>query len=179
MMAGTENKPAGRGLPWRMIGWGGAALLLLLPLVTGAAWSLFDFLFLGALLGGAALGLELAARKGNAAYRMGAGLALAAGVLLLVVNGAVGIIGNEHEAANLLFLAVIALALVGALVAMFRPKGMAWAMGAAALAQLSVPVVARLLWPEAPVWAPEVIGSTILFAGIWLVSAALFRKAAA
>jgi hypothetical protein len=179
MMAGTENKRVGRGLPWRMIGWGGAALLLLMPLVTGAPWGLFDYLLLAALLGGAGLGLELAARKGSAAYRMGAGLALATGVLLLIVNGAVGIIGSEHQEANLLFLGVVALALLAALAAMFRPKGMALAMGAAALAQLSVPVIAMLLWPEAPVWAPEVVGSTILFAGMWLASAALFRKAAA
>jgi hypothetical protein len=161
-----------------MIGWGGAALLLLMPLATRAPWSLFDYLFMGTLLGGAGLGLELAARKGNVAYRIGAGLALAAAVLLFCITGAVGIIGSEREAANLLFLGVIAVALLGAVTARFRARGLAWAMSTAALAQLLVPVGAMVWWPEAPVWAPEVIGSTILFAGMWLLAAASFRKAA-
>ena len=179
MMAGTEDKGARRAMPWRMIGWGGAALILLLPLVTNAPWTGSDYVFMAVMLGGVGIGLELAARKGNAAYRMAAALALAAAFLLVWINGAVGIIGSERDDPNLLFLLVIAVALLGALLSMFRPGGMAKAMGAAALAQLAVPAAAVMLWPEARVWAPEVIGSTIVFAAMWLSSAALFRKAAA
>ena len=134
---------------------------------------------MGLLLGSVGIGLELAARTGNAAYRMAAGLALAAGFLLIWINGAVGIIGSEREEANMLFLGVIAVALLGALAALFRAKGMAWAMGAAALAQLAMPVIAALMWPEAPVWSGKVIGLTAGFVAMWLISAALFRKAAA
>lgn len=166
-------------MPWRIVGWGGAALILLLPLVTNAPWTAFDYVFMAVMLGFVGIGLELAARKGNAAYRMAAGLALAAAFLLVWINGAVRIIGSERDDPNLLFLLVIAVALLGALLSMFRPGGMAKAMGAAALAQLAVPVAAAMLWPEARVWAPEVIGSTIVFAAMWLPSAALFRKAAA
>ena len=169
-----------RGYPWRAAGWGGAAFVLLLPLVTGAPWTLSDYVFMGIMLGGVGLGLELALRKGNPAYTMAAGAALAAAFLLVWINGAVGIIGSETEAANTLFLGVLAVALLGGLAALFRPASMSWAMAAAALAQLSVPLVASLLMPEAmaAVWQPKVVVLTAIFTGMWLVSAWLFRRAA-
>jgi hypothetical protein len=179
MIGGTQDKSAKGRLPWRLLGWGAAALILLLPAVTGAPWSAFDYLFMGAMLGALGFGMELAARKGNAAYRIAAALALAAGVLLLVIGGAVGIIGSEAEEANMLFPGVVAVAVLGAVAAMFRAKAMAWAMAAAGLAQLAVPVTAAMLWPQAPVWSPEVVGITAVLAGMWFASAALFRKAAA
>jgi hypothetical protein len=177
-MAGdTINAGGGRGFPWRIAGWGTAAFILLLPLVANAPWTLFDFVLMGALLGGVGLGLELAARKGNVAYRIGAALALAAAFLLVWINGAVGIIGSEREDANLLFGGVLAVALIGAIAVRGRPAGMARAMTAAAVAQLLVPVIGSTL--TAKVWEPEVLGLTGVFAAIWLLSAALFRKAAA
>jgi hypothetical protein len=176
MMAAMQGK--GAGYPWRMIGWGGAALLLLLPAVAGAPWTGSDYIFAGMMLGGLGLGIELAARKGNAAYLGAAGLALVTAFLLIWINAAVGIIGSEAEDANMLFLGVVALALLGAVAAMFRARGMAMAMGAAGLAQLAVPVAAAMLWRGAPVGAPEVIGITAVLAAMWFASAALFRKAA-
>lgn len=169
-----------RALPWRAAGWGGAAFVLLLPLVTNAPWTLSDYVFMGILLGGVGFGLELALRKSNRAYTMAAGVALAAAFLLVWINAAVGIIGNEAEAANILFLGVLAVALLGCLAALLRPARMSWAMLAAALAQLSVPLVASILMPEAmaAIWAPEVVVLTGFFAGMWLGSAWLFRRAA-
>ena len=176
-----------RGIPWRIVAWGAAAFLLLLPLVAmqftdEVAWSAFDFVFMGALLGGVGLGFELAVRKsGNAAYRTAAGVALAAAFLLVWINGAVGIIGSEHEDANLLYGAVLAVAFIGGIVARFRPAGLALAMSATALAQALVPVIASTLGADtrALAWSPEVLVLTGFFAAIWLLSAWLFRKAAA
>jgi len=120
-------------------------------------------------------------RTGDAAYRIAAGLALAAVFLLIWINAAVGVIGSEDEGANLLYGGVLAVALAGAVVARFRAAGMAWAMAAAALAQGLVPAVASTLWPDARhlVWSSQVLGLTGLFAGMWLVSAWLFRRSAA
>lgn len=168
-------------IPWRIIGWGMAALILLLPLIASAPWTLSDFIFAAVLMGSVGLGLELAVRKGNAAYTMAAGVALAAAFLLVWINGAVGIIGSEREDANLLFLAVVALAFLGSVGALFRPVGMAWAMAAAAFAQALVPLIASIfqLSAAALIWSPEVVLLTGFFTAMWLVSAWLFRKAEA
>lgn len=180
------NEGGRRGIPWRWIGWGGAGALLLVPLVAmqftdEVNWTAFDFAFMGGLMGLIGLGLELAARRtGDAAYRIGVAMALAASFLLVWINGAVGIIGDEGQAPNWLFMVVIAVAFLGAIAAAFEPAGMAWAMRAAALVQIAVPFVAWAYWPllRPAVLAREVIGSTVVFTAIWLTAAVLFRKAA-
>lgn len=177
----TPTEGARRGLPWRLIGWGAVALILVLPLVLGAPWTLFDYVVAGALLGGAGLVLELATRaSGSLSYRAGAGLAVAAGVLLIWVNGAVGFLGDEGNPANLMFAGVVATAVLGAVIAGFRAKGMAWAMFAAAAAQVSVGAIAWALgWTssgDADLY--EVVMGTSVFGALWLLSGGLFRKAA-
>lgn len=172
---------------WTLVFWGLAVGLLLLPFAamrfsaSGVNWTAADFIFMGVLLGIVGLGLELAARRGNRAYNMATGLALAACFFLIVLTGAVGIIGDEGEPANLLFGAVILVALLGAVAARFRSAGMARAMAAGAFVQLLVPVAALILRPgaAAAIWSPEVPISTLVFAAIWLGSAWLYRKAAA
>jgi len=176
-----HTEGARRGLPWRLIGWGVVALVLLLPLVLGADWTLFDYVVAGALLGGAGLVLELVTRaSGSLAYRVGACVAVAAGVLLIWVNGAVGFLGDERNPANLMFAGVIATAVLGAVIAGFRAKGMAWAMFAAAAAQVSVGVIAWALGWTSPGDAGlyEVVMGTSVFGALWLLSGGLFRKAA-
>ena len=186
MAKAADNEGGSRENRWRIVGWGAAALLLALPFVAmrftaEVRWSAFDFAFLGALLAGVGLGLELAVRRsGNAAYRIAAGLALAAAFLLVLINGAVGIIGSEREDANLLYGLVLAVALAGAILTRFRPAGMAKAMAAAAFVQALVPAIALIIWPDAKamVWAPEVPVLTVFFVALWLGSAWLFRQAA-
>lgn len=175
----AEDTGGGRGNRWRIIGWGAAAFVLLLPLIANAPWTLSDFIFMGILFGIVGLGLELAARKGNTAYTVAIGVALAAGFLLIVINGAVGIIGSERDDANLLFLGVVAVALLGAAVARFRAAGMARAMVVAALAQILVPAAASVfgLASTDALLAREVPILTGVFAATWLLSAWLFRKA--
>jgi hypothetical protein len=144
-------------------------------------WDLADFIFMGVLIGAIGVGLETAIRGSRSlAYRVGAGLALLLAFLTIWLNGAVGVIGSENEPANLLFGAVIATALLGALIGRFRPISMAWTMAAAGLVQLCVPVIAWFHWPEArpAVLAREVFVLTGFFTGLWLLSAGLFRKAA-
>lgn len=181
MTADVANNGGLRRIPWRLIGWGGAGILLLLPLVLNAPWTLSDFIFAGVVFGLIGTGLELAVRKRNAAYSLAAGLALGASLLSVWITGAVGIIGSEQDAANLLYLAVVLIALLGSISALFRPSGMAAAMVAAAVAELIVPFAAWILWPEMreAILRPEVPFMALLLVGMWLASAWLFRKAAA
>ncbi len=176
---------ARRGNAWRIAGWGAAVALVLMPLVamqfsSEVNWTVGDFIFAIITLGSVGLGLELAVRKGNRAYAMAAGLALLVSFLSVWFTGAVGIIGNENEDSNMLFIGVIVVALAGSAIAMFRPKEMAIAMSVAAAAQMAVPVVASMIGDStmATIWAREVIILTIVFTAMWLVSARLFRKAA-
>ena len=109
----------------------------------------------------------------------GAALAVAATFLLIWVNGAVGFLGNEDNPANLLFLGVIAVAVLGAVFADFQPAGMARAMFAAAAAQALVGVAALAFGLGSPGYDGlyEVVMGTTLFGALWLISGALFRKA--
>lgn len=179
-MAGvTKGSGTGGGVPWRGIGWGGAAGALLLPLVTGAPWTLSDYVAAGVVLGGAGVALELVARaSGSPAYR-GAALAVLASVLLLWANGAVGLLGDEGNPANWMFPGVVALALAGSVLAGFRAAGMARAMVVAAGAQVLAGVIGLGAGLGSPGWAgvAEVALATVVFGGLWLMAGALFRRA--
>jgi hypothetical protein len=181
MASKADNGGGRRGIPWRIVGWGTAAFLLLLPLIANAPWTLSDYLFAGgmfALVGGT---LEVAARTSrNPYYRGGVLVAVAATFLLVWINGAVGIIGDEGNPANLMFLVVILVALSGAIVARFQADGMARAMTAAAVVQALVAaiVVAGRLGANEPPGLVGVLGLIGFFALMWLGSAWLFRKAA-
>lgn len=179
MHAHTHPPARDRRNPWRAVVWGGAAALLLLPLVAmqfspEVDWSLADFVMFGGMLLVACGSYELATRLSrHAAYRAAAAVALATGFALVWVNLAVGIIGSEGHPANRVYAGVLAVAIAGALLARLRPAGMASALDVTALAQALASAVA---------WAAgETVAAlfSLLFALPWLVSAGLFRRAAA
>ncbi len=171
--------------PWRIAAWSVAGLILLLPLVAmqftdEVDWDLADFAFAGVLVVGVGVTYELAARRtGNRAYRTAVSVALAAAFLLIWVNAAVGIIGSEDNDANLMYGGVLAVGILGALLARFRPQGMALALFATALAQMLVAVIALVSgWGAPPSGPEEIIFLNGYFVALWLTSAWLFRKAA-
>jgi hypothetical protein len=186
MAATTGKGTSGGGNPWRMIGWGTAGFLLLLPLVAmqftaEVNWTVSDFIFAGVMFALAGGILELAAwRSVSWLYRTAVGIAVAAGFLHLWITGAVGIIGSESNPGNLIYLAVVAIALLGSIVAFGRPAAMAWAMGFTAIVEVLAPVIAyaALADPAGDVLKPEVFTCAVVFAGMWVLSALLFRKAA-
>lgn len=144
-------------------------------------WDVADFAIFGALLVGAGGISALAVRKtDDAAYRSAVGVALAAAFILVWVNGAVGVIGDAGDDANLMYIGVLAVGIVGAIIARFRPHGMARALYATALAQALVAVIALIadLGSTGPIWPRDVLFLTGLFAALWLISAWLFRRAA-
>jgi len=144
-------------------------------------WDVADFAIFGALLLGSGVTYELAARKtGNIAYKIAVGIAILAAFLLFWINGAVGIIGNEDNDANLMYHGVVLIGLIGAFVGRFEPRGMARAMFATAIAQALVAVIALVAgWGSSgPIWPRGVLGMTAIFVTLWLGSALLFRRAA-
>lgn len=166
------------------------AFLLLLPLLAmqfshEVVWGPFDFAIAGVLLAGTGFTYELVSRKGtNAAYRVAVGIAVLAGLLLVWINLAVGIIGDEDNPANLMYGGVLAVGVIGALIARFEPRGMARALFASAIVQALVPVMAVMIWnPSVNPWgSPGVVGVFVLnafFVLLFVVSALLFRRSAA
>lgn len=144
-------------------------------------WDLFDFAVAAVLLAGVGITYAITVRlTGNTAYRSAVGVALAAAFLMVWVNGAVGIIGDEGNSANLMFGGVLMVAVAGVLIARFRPQGMARALVATALAQVTVAGVALSagLGRAGPAWPQDILFLTGFFALLWLLSAWLFRKAA-
>jgi len=154
---------------------------LLLPLLFNAPWTLFDYAFAAtafALVGGA---FELAVRMSrNVAYRAGLAVALAASLLLVWINGAVGIIGDEGNPANLMYFCVIGTAVVGAIVARFEASAVSRAMVVAAGCQLLVTMIALAagLGANEPPGPIGILALNLAFVSLWATSALSFRKAA-
>ncbi|ANB18846.1 Hypothetical protein I596_2853 [Dokdonella koreensis DS-123] len=176
MSTTVGNDRLWRGLRW--VVWGGAAMLLLLPLVAmqftaDVRWSPFDFALMGlmlALVGGA---YELAVRVARShVYVVAFGVAVLTAFLMTWANLAVGIIGEPDNPANLLFFGVIAVAVIGAVLARLQSPGMARAMIATAIAQAATCVAALVLD------GVYVFVLTGVFVVLWLIAAQLFRTAA-
>lgn len=163
---------------WSLAIWSTAALLLLLPAVamqftSEVNWTASDFIVMGVMLSGACGAYELLARlTSNSSYRAAVGIAIATAFLTIWVNLAVGMLGSEGNPANLLFGGVLAVGLIGAVIARFRPQGMARATAATALAQGAMTVFALVGG------YPEVVLHVGFFIIPWVLSAQLFRNAA-
>lgn len=170
----------------RILGWSAAAGLLLLPLVamqftTEVNWTFGDFLFAAMMFGLVGLTLELAVRASRSwFYRGGVAAAVGASFLLTWSNLAVGFIGSEDNSANALFFAIPAVALLASALTGFRAAGMVWAMVAAALVQIAIPLAIMGFGLGDPVHIRpiEFPIATGILAALWLTSAALFRQAA-
>ena len=178
MAANLDNGGTRRRNPLRPWIWGGAAFLLLLPAIAmqfdveGVVWTASDFIAMGAMLGGACAAYELAAwMSGNLAYRAGFGLAIVTAFLTVWVNLAVGMYGSENNGLNLIFLGVLAIALVGAIFSRLQPRGLAYAAETTAAAQLAAAGVGVVLG----YWESILVAC---FALPWLASGQLFRVAA-
>ena len=167
-----------RGLhPWRIIGWGAVAALLLAPLVamqftSEVDWDETDFIAMGFIFGSLGLALEfMVSRSGSIAFRAASGIAVLAAFLLVWTNLAVGMIGSEDNPYNLLFGGVLAIAFVGAIAARFRAAGMAIATAAAGVVQMAIAVGGIAMDPRGALFS-SILG------GLWLLAAFLFRKSA-
>jgi hypothetical protein len=155
------------------------ALILLIPLLAAPAWSLTDFVTAGALIFGTGLTYVLVARKaGNIAYLFAIGVALAAAFILVWINLAVGVIGTSGDPANLMYVGVLAVGIVGAIIARLRLPAMARALFATALAQALVAVIALIFGLDSTGSPPvEILALNGFFVALFIGSALLFRHA--
>ena len=185
-MTATLHPDTWRRSPLRMLMWATPTALLIAPAVAmqftrEVQWTAFDFVFAAVLLFGATGTVDIAIRKGGStSYRLGAGLAVLVSFLLIWVNGAVGVIGDEDNPANLVFIAIIAIAASGAVAARFEARGMARAMLIAFVLNAAIAVLVPVYgWggdePPGTVRLVMLIG---VFAMMWGLSSALFAKAA-
>jgi hypothetical protein len=138
----------------------------------GVNWGPMDFAVIGVLVLGAGLLFEYASsRGGSTAHRVAVGIAVVAGLGLIWVNLAVGMIGDEGNPANLLYVLVLFVALIGAGIARFEPREASIAMFATAGAQALVALIALVAG----------LGPTLLadafFVAAWVASGLLFRQA--
>ena len=158
----------------------GTALLLMVPLIgmqvsEGVRWTLSDFVIAGALLFGTGLAYEFISKKGGTlAYRAGVGMAVMTSLLLIWINLAVGIIGNENNPANLLYFGVILVGIIGVIISRFRASAMSQTAFAMAITQVLVPVIAFAIWrPPFNMGVVQVFvlsgGFAVLYAGAALL----------
>lgn len=181
MESDTSHAAARRWSIWRKVRWTLPALLLMIPVVGMQVsddwnWSPMDFVVMGTILYSAVLAYEFVARKAlNTPYRAAVGVAVVTAVLLLWVNGAVGIIGDGPV--NLMFVGIPVIGVAGAFIANLESRGMARVLCVMALTQMMIPVIALLIWN--PSFSPGVLPVFVLngiFAGLWLTSAGLFWR---
>ncbi|ABI67332.1 hypothetical protein [Maricaulis maris] len=141
-------------------------------------WDIFDFAIAAAMLAVLGIGLALVFRgSAHWASRLaGAGL-LVVNLLLFWINGAVGIIGDAGNDANMLYLAVPLVGLGGAACQVFRGRG----LGVACLASAAILIVVATItvlagWGgEGPAWPWDVIVITLVFATLFAIMAGLNR----
>jgi hypothetical protein len=177
MEAITDIVAGSRWSRWRIIMWGAAAFLLILPAIamqfTGeVAWDGRDFAVVGVMLATACGACELAARAStNGAYRIAAGIAVGTAFLTVWANLAVGMIGSEGNPYNLVFAGVIGVALLGSILVRFEALAMMKVMILVAVVQASAGAVGLTADLRGALF-------TMAFSGLWLFSALVFRVAA-
>ena len=136
----------------------------------GVNWGPMDFATMGVLILGSGLLFEYASsRGGSVAHKAAVGIAVLAGLGLIWVNLAVGMMDVENG--NLMYVLVVFVALVGAAIGRFEPREASIAMFATAGAQAVVAMIALVAG----------LGPTLLadafFIAAWVASALLFRQA--
>lgn len=180
-----RNPPAPASIPRGLFPAVVTMVLLAIPLLAmqitdEVQWEVTDFLVMGVLLFSTGLAFEwLLRRKGSSLYRIAVGLALFSTLLMTWANLAVGLIGGEGNPVNALLLVVVVVGIAGALLAHFRPGGMALTLTAMAGAQGVITALAIVLqWKELRQGPVDIWGPNGLFILLFLAAAVLFWAAA-
>ena len=112
------------------------------------------------------------------AYRLALTGAIISTLMLIWLSLGVGIIGSDGDPANRMYLAVVAVALLGSLIARFHARGMARTLFAMAIVQGVIAVIALALGLGLPWSGPAEL---ILLNGFFIVAFSsagyLFRRA--
>ena len=144
-------------------------------------WSIGDFIFAAVLLAVAAsLGFILLRSRTSPHYKLGAAIAVLAGLSVVAATGSVGIIGSEDNKANFLLLAIVGIGVGGAVVSRCRSTGLALTLALMAILQAGVGLAALVLgWGRGSAsWPWDVVLATLFFTIAWAVCALCFRASA-
>ncbi|MBO9671415.1 MAG: hypothetical protein J7485_12955 [Sphingobium sp.] len=169
---------------WRIARWAAAGVLLTIPAIMMQIsdewnWRPESFVMFGTVIGSLLLIYEFAARRSaSATYRIGTALALVASFLLVWINLAVGIVGEDNPV-NLSFFGIVITAIVSVFAARARADGLWRAMLGVGLTQLLLGVVIATA-PSTALAPRGALGVLVLsgfFGAIWLISAACFWSA--
>jgi hypothetical protein len=160
------------------------SLILLVPVAAmmftdQVKWSVFDFVLVGVLLMGTGLSYIVITRSAaSTAFKAGTALALATGLFMVWANFGVGLIGSGPNFANLMYIAVVAVAIVGTVMAR-GASGMERTMYATAgtLGLIAIIALIAIRKLEGST-AIEIIGVNGFFAALFAASGLLFRAAA-
>ena len=114
----------------------------------------------------------------RSAYRAGAGLAIATALFLVWGALAMGILGAEGDAADRMYLGVLAVGVIGALVARGRARELSHTLVAMAVAQAVVVVIALIIGKQDSLVSSvfEIVWLNGFFIAMFLASAWLFRS---
>lgn len=115
----------------------------------------------------------------NTSFKLAIVVALFASILLIWISLGVGIIGQDGHPANLMYFAVIAVGLIGAVLTRLRSAGMERVMLLMALVQGIIAIIALAAGLGMPFSPPlEILGLNLFFIALFAASAWLFRQAA-
>jgi hypothetical protein len=116
---------------------------------------------------------------GKTAYWSALGVALAGSLFLIWLSLGVGIIGADGDPANIMYFGVIAVGLIGAVIARLQTVGMSRTLVAMALVQALITVIALVGRLGLPWSGPlELILLNGFFIAMFAGSAWLFQRAA-
>ncbi|GAB4339876.1 MAG: hypothetical protein Kow0037_25380 [Calditrichia bacterium] len=160
------------------------ALILLIPLIathysTAFDWKPEDFLVAGVLIGGSLTVYRwLAGRLRNRMLKVAWMLFIFTTLLLIWVNLAVGIVGNEGEPANLLFYLLPLLGSIFAARVRFRPAEMARILRLMGIIQVMLGGMFYILSPQITSHGSpgHILLLSLFFATGWFGSAFFFHR---
>ncbi len=163
----------------------GTAVLLLVPLISmqftsEVFWTLSDFIFAGVLLfGTGTVFVFVLHNMENNSYRIGAGIALISTLILIWLNGAVGIVGHEGEQINLLYFIIPAVGLIGAFLSRFKTQGLCYTLFIMATIPMIIAIIALLGYLQEPPHnsATQILAINMFFTVLFSLSAISFRNA--
>lgn len=159
------------------------ALVFSMPLVamqftTQVNWSVTDFIIMGILIFGTAFSYVLLTRLSpTIIHRVAFALAIGSTFLLIWANLSVGLIGSGPNAANLMYIGIVAIVITGTFLSSFTAKGMERVMFTVAIALLLFAVIQLLakMYQYTGSSVIEIIGVNAFFATVFAVSGLLFR----
>lgn len=141
-------------------------------------WSITDYIFMGVLIFGTGLFYVLLTRSSeNIIHRIAVALAILSTFLLVWINLAVGLIGSGPNAANLMYIAVVATVVTGAFFARFNSKKMERLMFTAAFMLVLIATIQLLakMYMYDGSSVTEIVAINAFFAVLFIISALLFR----